>query len=69
MVSPGMIIAANKWLIEYCATQHYQYIDVYSAMVDRRGMLRKELSNDGIHPNAAGYQVMASAFSASFQDK
>jgi lysophospholipase L1-like esterase len=37
-------------------------------MVDQRGMLRKELSDDGIHPNAAGYRVMASAFPAGFRD-
>ncbi len=69
LVSPGMIVAANKWLREYCAIHHYQYIDAYSAMVDRRGMLRQELSDDGIHPNAAGYRVMASTFSAGFQDR
>jgi lysophospholipase L1-like esterase len=69
LVSPGMIIVANKWLREYCAIRHYRYIDVYSAMVDQRGMLRKELSDDGIHPNAAGYKVMASVFPADLQVK
>jgi len=68
-VSPGMIIAANKWLRAYCTIHHYRYIDAYSAMVDQRGMLRNELSDDGIHPNAAGYHVMASVFPEGFQEK
>ena len=27
-------------------------------MVDDEGLLKKELSEDGLHPNAAGYAVM-----------
>jgi len=26
--------------------------------VDDKGMFRKELTDDGLHPNAAGYDVM-----------
>ena len=32
---------------------------VREAMVDERGDLRQELSDDGIHPNNKGYAVMA----------
>jgi lysophospholipase L1-like esterase len=28
-------------------------------MADARGGLRPELSDDGVHPNLAGYRVMA----------
>jgi len=35
------------------------YLDYFSAMVDRSGLLRKELANDGLHPNQAGYKLMA----------
>jgi lysophospholipase L1-like esterase len=28
-------------------------------MVDDHGFLKKELSDDGLHPNKAGYAVMA----------
>ena len=35
------------------------YADYYSAMVDSKGMLREDLSTDDIHPNAAGYAIMA----------
>jgi lysophospholipase L1-like esterase len=34
------------------------YLDYYSAMVDPNGMLKKELTFDGLHPNDAGYEVM-----------
>jgi lysophospholipase L1-like esterase len=28
-------------------------------MVDDKGMLRKDLSDEGLHPNGAGYKIMA----------
>src|SRR5262245_11936071 len=30
----------------------------FGAMVDERGMLRRELADDGLHPNETGYDVM-----------
>lgn len=35
------------------------YLDYYSTMIDSTGMLKSELSEDDLHPNAAGYKVMA----------
>jgi lysophospholipase L1-like esterase len=35
------------------------YLDYYSAMIDNTGMLKAEFSEDDLHPNAAGYKVMA----------
>jgi lysophospholipase L1-like esterase len=34
------------------------YLDYYSAMIDSRGFLKNEYSNDGLHPNEQGYSVM-----------
>ena len=34
-------------------------MDHFSAMVDAEGLLRKELADDGLHPNDAGYRIMA----------
>ena len=34
------------------------FCDYYSAMIGPDGVMRMELSPDGIHPNAAGYEVM-----------
>ena len=28
-------------------------------MVDDKGLLKRELADDGLHPNAAGFKIMA----------
>ena len=56
---PEKIVTLNAWIKEYCTKNHLVYLDYYSAMVDERNMLRKELTYDGLHPNAAGYDVMS----------
>ncbi len=53
------ILALNAWLKDYCAQNDLVYLDYFSAMVDDKGMLKRELSDEGLHPNAAGYKVMA----------
>ena len=53
------ILALNQWLKNYCATNRIVYLDYFSALVDDRGMLKRELSDDGLHPNDAGYKIMA----------
>jgi lysophospholipase L1-like esterase len=52
------ILALNTWLKDYCAKHGLVYLDYFSAMVDTRGMLKRELSDEGLHPNAAGYKIM-----------
>ncbi len=54
----GKIIGMNGWLKEYAAQSGAVYLDYYSAMADGRN-LKKELTNDGLLPNDAGYAVMA----------
>ena len=57
---PGeRITALNKWLQEYCAANGMVYLDYYTAVVDEKAMLRRDLADDGLHPNAAGYALMA----------
>ncbi|WP_448097012.1 SGNH/GDSL hydrolase family protein [Luteibacter yeojuensis] len=56
---PATIRALNAWIREYAAREQLVFIDYYAVMVDAHGALRKELSDDGLHPNAAGYKVMA----------
>lgn len=53
------IRAINDWMKAYAAANKHVYLDYYSAMIDNAGMLRTELSEDDLHPNAAGYKVMA----------
>lgn len=53
------IAALNQWLREYATAHGYIYLDYYAAMQDARHGLPENLSKDGVHPNAAGYAVMA----------
>jgi lysophospholipase L1-like esterase len=55
----GKIAALNAWIKEYAAKSGIVYLDYYSTMVDDRQGLKAELTFDGVHPNAAGYAVMA----------
>ena len=56
---PEQIAALNKWLKDYAATSGCVYLDYAAAMSDDKGMLRRELAEDGLHPNPAGYAIMA----------
>jgi len=49
----------NGWIKSYAERAGVVYLDYYSAMLDDQGMLRKELTFDGLHPNDAGYELMA----------
>ena len=51
-------MALNRWIKEYADKNGLVYLDYYSATVDDKGMFRAELTDDGLHPNAAGYDVM-----------
>lgn len=53
------IIALNEWIREYARRTGAVYLDYHSAMADSRGGMRAELTLDGVHPNLAGYRVMA----------
>ena len=57
--SPQRILALNRWLSDYCSNNSLVYLDYFSAMVDDKGMLKRELARDGLHPNRAGYAIMA----------
>lgn len=56
---PEQITSLNAWMKKYVAAHGGTYLDYYSAMVDDKGFLREELSEDGLHPNQKGYDVMA----------
>jgi lysophospholipase L1-like esterase len=53
------IVALNSWMRQYASAHHAVYLDYHSAMADDRQGMRKELSGDGVHPNEAGYRIMA----------
>jgi lysophospholipase L1-like esterase len=64
--SPQKILELNRWLKNYCAPEstsglsnNCAYLDYFSAMADDKGDMKKDLADDGLHPNAAGYKIMA----------
>jgi lysophospholipase L1-like esterase len=61
---PADIIKLNAWLKEYAAKANATFVDYYAATVDAQGELRTGFSNDGLHPNAQGYGLMAPAVAA-----
>ena len=56
---PEKITSLNAWIKDYASRNHYVYLDYYNAMLDDRGMLKKEITVDGLHPNDDGYALIA----------
>ena len=54
----GKIVELNAWLKEYASNSDVVYLDYHTVMADERQGLRPELSEDGVHPNEAGYRIM-----------
>jgi len=67
--SPQKILELNRWLRNYCssAVNGCLYLDYFSAMVDENGLMKKDLADDGLHPNAAGFKVMAQIAEAAIE--
>jgi lysophospholipase L1-like esterase len=57
--SPEKILELNRWLKSYVAAHAgCFYLDYFTAMVDDKGYMKKDLADDGLHPNAGGYKTM-----------
>ena len=56
---PSEILRLNEWMKAYCASTNCDYLDYFSAMVDGSGLMKRALTEDGLHPNDAGYKIMA----------
>lgn len=61
------ILELNTWLEEYCDKNKIVYLDYFSALMDDKGLLKKDLADDGLHPNDAGYKIMAPLADAAIQ--
>ena len=59
--------AINDWIRQYAAAHRHQYLDYFPPMIDDKGMLKAELSGDDLHPNEAGYAIMAPLAEAAIQ--
>jgi len=57
--APAKILDLNRWMKTYVAAHpECIYLDYFTAMVDDKGLLKRDLAEDGLHPNAAGYKIM-----------
>lgn len=60
---PGMepgpkVVKLNALLNKYAAEYTIPFADYYAPMVNNSLGLKKELGDDGVHPNEAGYKIM-----------
>ncbi|HLW86289.1 MAG TPA: SGNH/GDSL hydrolase family protein [Candidatus Sulfotelmatobacter sp.] len=66
--SPEKILELNRWLKTYVdAHPDCLYLDYFTALVDDKGLMKKDLADDGLHPNAAGYKIMTPLAEAAIQ--
>lgn len=52
------IITLNKWIKQYAREHDCFYLDYFSSLVDERDGMKANYSEDGVHPNVAGYKIM-----------
>jgi lysophospholipase L1-like esterase len=53
------IIALNKLIKAYAAANNLILLDYFTPFADERNGQKAELTTDGVHPNVAGYKIMA----------
>jgi lysophospholipase L1-like esterase len=56
---PETLRGLNAWVADYAKKNRHVFLDYWRALADEQGLLRPGLTDDGLHPNAAGYAVMA----------
>ena len=52
------IKSLNARIKEYAKKNKFQYVDYWTEMANEQGAMRDGISEEGCHPNAAGYAVM-----------
>ncbi|HVR69198.1 MAG TPA: GDSL-type esterase/lipase family protein [Vicinamibacteria bacterium] len=56
---PATLRALNAWMAGHARDNGHVYLDYFPAVADATGGLKPDLNDDGLHPNAAGYALMA----------
>jgi len=64
---PADILSLNHWLESYAPDIHAEIADYFTPLVDDKGFLRDGYSDDGLHPNARGYELMAPVAEAAIE--
>lgn len=52
------IVKTNKLLKKYCVDNDLKYINVYSSLLDENNLFNTDYTDDGLHPNDNGYEVI-----------
>ncbi len=60
-VSNERIVQLNRQLRELATQREVKFLDLHSVFVDREGLLRSDLSTDGLHLSPQGYAAWQSA--------
>lgn len=55
---PQRILDFNLWLKALAAAHDCPFVNYFDAMKDDNGFIKESLSEDGLHPTAAGYKIM-----------
>jgi lysophospholipase L1-like esterase len=56
---PGaQIVALNERTARYAASSGFTFVDFHGALVGGDGQMKEGVSDDGVHPNAAGYAIL-----------
>ena len=53
------VLQLNVWLKKYASENECIYLDYFPGLANEKNGLKREYTEDGIHPNKAGYEVMA----------
>lgn len=61
------IIALNKQIERYASENKLVLLDYFTPLVDDKNGQKAELTLDGVHPNAAGYRIMAKVTEAAIR--
>jgi lysophospholipase L1-like esterase len=64
---PADILKINAWIKQYVGEAQAGFADYYGALVDAQEMLKDGYSNDGLHPNAKGYALLAPVAEAAIE--
>ena len=64
---PTDILKLNSWIKDYAARVNAIYVDYFTSLVEDKGWLKDGISNDGLHPNAEGYKIMAPIAAAAIE--
>ena len=52
------IMEINEKIKKYCEDNGYNYINMYDKLLDDDGNFNEEYTDDGLHPNSKGYEVI-----------